>query len=74
MLHRYGFRTIDELVRSLGVQKSFHGHNHDNLDYQAKWDGLGFSAYGVGLRGITDMRGDVVKPGELDKPRSNRLV
>jgi predicted phosphodiesterase len=70
--HRYGFRAIDELARSLGVKKTFHGHNHDSLDYQAKWDELGFSAYGVGLRGITDMQGAVLRPGELDKQRSVR--
>lgn len=72
--HRYGFRVIDELARCLGVTESFHGHNHDNLDYQDRWKDLGFKAYGVGLRGITDMRGVVVKPGELDDQRALREV
>jgi predicted phosphodiesterase len=70
--HPYGFRAIDELARSLGVTASFHGHNHDNLDYQAKWPELGFRAYGVGLRGITDMQGAVLRPGELDERRATR--
>lgn len=70
--HPYGFKAIDELARSLGVQKSFHGHNHDSLDYQFKWLALGFKAYGVGLRGITDMNGTAVKSGELDERRAGR--
>ena len=72
--HRYGFRAIDELARCLCVTASFHGHNHDNLDYQDQWKDLGFKAYGVGLRGITDMQGVVVKAGELDDQRAVREV
>ncbi len=70
--HPNGFVAIDELARSMRVQKSFHGHQHDNLDYQPKWDAMGFKAYGVGLRGIKDLNGIVMKAGELDAQRASR--
>ena len=72
--HPYGFNVIDELARSLGVTASFHGHNHDSLDYRGLWDELGFRAYGVGLCGIRDMQGAVVKAGELDDRRAEREI
>lgn len=70
--HPNGFVAIDELARSMRVQKSYHGHQHDNLNYQAKWPELGFQAYGVGLRGITDMDGRIIKAGDLDEQRAYR--
>jgi len=70
--HPHGFMAIDELAVSMGVQKSFHGHQHDNLDYQAKWGSMGFKAYGIGLRGIKDINGVTVKSGELDELRIGR--
>lgn len=70
--HPHGFMAIDELARSMRVEKSFHGHQHDNLDYQVKWGGMGFKAYGVGLRGIKDVNGTVIKAGELDEHRAYR--
>lgn len=70
--HPHGFMAIDELARSMGVQSSFHGHQHDNLDYSAKWDAMGFKAFGVGLRGIADMNGCIIKSGELDSHRAYR--
>lgn len=47
--HPHGFAAIDELARSLGVNKTFHGHHHDRLDYSAERTRLGFDAFGVGL-------------------------
>ena len=55
--HRHGFAAIDELARSLGVNKTFHGHHHDQLDYSAERARLGFEAFGVGFRGIIDQDG-----------------
>jgi predicted phosphodiesterase len=69
--HPYGFDAIDELAAAMGVQASFHGHQHDNLDYRDQWPGLGFQAHGVGLRGITDRNGTVVIAGEQDAERAN---
>lgn len=55
--HPHGFAAIDELARSLGVRTSFHGHHHDQRDYSAERHRLGFDAFGVGLRGITNQDG-----------------
>lgn len=71
--HPHGFAAIDELARSLRVTRSFHGHHHDRLDYSAERTRLGFSAFGVGLRGITDQDGLVVRTGELDDARQGRV-
>jgi len=67
--HPNGFEAIDELARSLGVETAFHGHHHDRLDYSACWTGLGFKAYGVGLRGVTRLDGEVLISGQQDQHR-----
>lgn len=64
--HPHGFSAIDHLARNLGVKQSFHGHQHDNIDYRPQRERLGWDAYGVGLRGITDLAGRVIRAGELD--------
>lgn len=51
--HPYGFSSIDELARTMGVKKVFHGHHHDRLDYSKQFDALGFEAYGVAMRGLS---------------------
>ena len=67
--HPYGFTAIDELAQALGVKRLFHGHHHDCRDYRA-WDrGLGFRAYGVGLRGLLDQEGVVRRVGDRDLER-----
>ena len=70
--HRHGFAAIDELARRLSVTSSFHGHHHDRLDYSGERTRLGFDAFGVGLRGITDQDGRVILVGEIDEARSYR--
>ena len=70
--HPHGFGAIDDLARSLGVSAGFHGHHHDRLDYSAERIQLGFDAFGVGLRGITDQTGRVIRAGERDAARANR--
>lgn len=70
--HPHGFDAIDELARSLGAGRLFHGHHHDRLDYSAHQERLGFEAFGVGLRGITDQAGRVIVAGDLDEARQYR--
>ena len=65
--HPHGFEAIDDLARSLGVSKSFHGHHHDRICYSSQRDRLGFTAFGVGFRGITDSSGTIVLAGEFDE-------
>jgi predicted phosphodiesterase len=67
--HPHGFAAIDELASCLGVSTSFHGHHHDRLDYSVERTRLGFNAFGVGLRGITDQDGRVIRAGEVDAAR-----
>ncbi len=64
--HPDGFVAIDELGTCLGVNAAFHGHHHDDRDYRSKASHLGFRAYGVGLRGITDLAGCCVRAGDKD--------
>ena len=70
--HPHGFQAIDDLARSLGVEKSFHGHHHDRLDYSADKARLGFEAFGVGYCGITNLAGEVIRPGDYDEARAGR--
>jgi len=77
--HPHGFDELTRLAQSLGVRASFHGHQHDNLDYSSTFDSLGFRPHGVGLRGITAFEPEtgevrVVAPGELDESRRSRRV
>jgi predicted phosphodiesterase len=58
--HPNGFATIDRLARAMGVKTLFHGHHHQDLDYG---NDLGFEAYQVGLRGIRELTGGIVKMG-----------
>jgi len=64
--NRYGFAPIDELARGMGVKRSFHGHQHVTSDYRAERDSLGFEAYGVGLRGLSNQDGLTLRKGDMD--------
>jgi Icc-related predicted phosphoesterase len=70
--HPHGFAVIDDLARSLGVTKTFHGHHHDRLDYRAERNRLGFDAYVVGLWGMTDLNGQIIHPGKHDEARAGK--
>lgn len=59
--HPHGFRAIDDLAASLGVTSTFHGHHHQQADYdQATSKQFGFTPYGVGYRGIRDQFGRTI--------------
>lgn len=70
--HPYGFSGITELAKSMKVKHSFHGHHHDRLDYSAHTLKMGFEAHGVGLRGISDLNGMQIRPGDVDHMKTNR--
>jgi len=67
--HPFGFEAIDVLARSMKVQRTFHGHHHDRLDYSAYNEILGFSPYGVGFCGVTNQHGDIILEGDFDQKR-----
>lgn len=71
--HPHGFQAIDILAQSIKVKSAFHGHHHDCLDYTTRNQKLGFNAFGVGLRGVTDVHGNVIRPGTLDEKRMYRM-
>lgn len=52
--HPQGFKAIDDLARAMRVQKAYHGHHHDRIDYSREWGSLGFQAIGVEFCGVTD--------------------
>ena len=64
--HPNGFYGIDALARFMEVDLTFHGHQHDRLDYSNQFDKLGFKAHGVGFRGATDQDGNLILNGEYD--------
>jgi len=70
--HPNGFDSIDMLARSLGVHTTFHGHQHDRLDYSDQRERMGFTAYGVGFCGITDQDGNVIYAGDFDEQNEQR--
>lgn len=70
--HPHGFEAIDELARSLRVHTTFHGHQHDCLDYTDHWKRMGFIAYGVGFCGITDQDGNIICTGDFDEQNEQR--
>lgn len=67
--HPYGFAAITELARGMKVKKSFHGHHHDRRDYSAYYESYGFKPHGVGLCGVSNQDGDLIKAGLLDHIR-----
>ena len=72
--HPHGFRVLTELARSMKVKFSFHGHHHDCLNYSASFAEMGHRAYGVGLRGVTDMYGGQIRVGAYEEQRVSRVV
>lgn len=64
--HPNGFTELGKLAIKLGITHYFHGHHHDSLDY-SDWNAkTGIALFGVGFRGITNMKGEVIIAGESD--------
>lgn len=71
--HPHGFGVLDALARVMGVEASFHGHQHEDIDYPCDPTKIGSRSYGVGLRGIRALSGQVLQtaepnPTKLDEP------
>jgi hypothetical protein len=63
---RDGFPVIDDLARSLGVGKVFSGHHHHDQHHDRHISGSGFDSFQVGLRGIRELRGAIIKIGDSE--------
>lgn len=68
--HRYGFRELDDLARSLRVKTVVHGHHHEQ--YSRKICGNKIVVHGVGKSGVTDEYGNVLIPGKQEEQRQIR--
>jgi hypothetical protein len=64
--HRYGFDVLSELGGLMGCTHHVHGHVHDQ--YNTTLDN-GVQVHGIGLRGIGDIQGHVIRKGEPDDAR-----
>ena len=64
--HRHGFHAIDVLAQGMKAKYSFHGHHHIRQNYAEDEARLGFSAHGVGYRGVSDMYGGMISIGERE--------
>lgn len=71
--HPHGFEAIDLLAAAIGATRVFHGHHHDSLDYSAFNAESPFRAFGVGLRGISDLDGTRIVAGEKGAERAERV-
>jgi predicted phosphodiesterase len=58
--HRHGFQAINDLARAMGVQRLFHGHHHEHVDYTNSAAEMGFMAWGVDAGGVVDFDGAIV--------------
>ena len=65
-----GNEAIDLLAVAMGASRIYHGHTHDSLPY----NNAEVQIFGVGLRGITDLNGTKLVPGELDEARAHRAL
>lgn len=63
--HPHGFDAIDELARTMRIEKVFHGHHHDFIDYNNHLPTDKFQAYGVALCGVVDQNGFVIRGNDL---------
>ena len=66
--HPQGNEAYELLAVAMNAQKLFHGHTHDSLPYRIQ----AIQMFGVGLRGITNLDGKKIVPGELDEARAHR--
>lgn len=72
--NKYGFAAIDRLARQLGVHTVFHGHHHDVYDYSGHFERMQFHTYAVGFRGVTNLRGEIIRPGDMDGLYGDRVA
>ena len=68
--HRFGFRELDDLAMSLGANKVFHGHHHEQYSKTICYGQI--TVHGVGKAGVTDENGNVLIMGKQYEERRSR--
>ena len=58
--HQHGFEELDFLAQSLGVNRLFHGHHHQKMDYSNHTERMGFAAFSVPFQCIMTIDGELV--------------
>lgn len=64
--HQQGFNAINRLAESMGVQKIFHGHHHDNFDYRTL-NKNAYQIFNIGFRSLADIDGNYLLIGVDDR-------
>ncbi|MGR9053666.1 MAG: metallophosphoesterase family protein [Gammaproteobacteria bacterium] len=63
--HIYGFQAIDEVARTMGVGKIFHGHQHDSYCSMLERD---IFVVGVADRAVSNLAGKICFPTQICHP------
>jgi predicted phosphodiesterase len=74
--HPHGWRAIDELAETLGVQLVVHGHHHQNIDYLAQGmqsAAAPFRAFGVDMGSHLALPRDSQEETGLESPSQDFL-
>jgi len=66
--NNYGFEEIELLAGFMKANHTFHGHLHKRFNYGCI-DNL--NAHGVGYRGVSNLKGEVIRPGDYDNGKGN---
>lgn len=67
--HHHGWPVLDDLARSMGVYRVFHGHTHDDLTcmYESKMESQGFDVRAVNCGYVKDGLGRWVASTQKDQ-------
>ncbi|MDO4431450.1 MAG: metallophosphoesterase [Lonepinella koalarum] len=61
-----GFAVINQLAEKMGVNRIFHGHHHDNIDY-SETNKKHYKITNVGFRSLCDLDGNYLLKGIDDR-------
>ncbi|SUC03861.1 metallophosphoesterase [Pasteurella canis] len=61
--HPSGFSVINELAYKMNVRHIFHGHHHENFDYDSMVDTYSYQITNVGFRSVCDINGGYLLKG-----------
>lgn len=66
--HPSGFVVLNKLAEKMGVRKIFHGHHHDNFDYNKTRHNMNtYAIFNIGFRSLSDINGHYLLVGIDDR-------